>query len=47
MLIRKKMFYDDALKAFFTINKNSKKPRYQKNLTLGDEAPKVMWAPFV
>ena len=38
--------YNDAMKAFFTINKNSKNPRNPKNLTLGDEAPKVMWAPF-
>ena len=32
--------YNEALKAFFTINMNP------KNLTLGYEAPKVMWAPF-
>ena len=38
--------YHEALKEFFTINRNVTNPRHPKNLTLGDEAPKVMWAPF-
>jgi hypothetical protein len=25
---------------------NPQQPKYDKNLTLEDEAPKVMWAPF-
>ena len=37
--------YNEALQAFFTINRNSKTLDIQK-LTLGDEAPKVMWAPL-
>jgi hypothetical protein len=38
--------YNEDLKAFFTINQNVANPRHPKTLTLGDEAPKVMWAPF-
>jgi hypothetical protein len=38
--------YNEALKAFFTIKWNVTNPRHPKNLTLGDEVPKVMWAPF-
>ena len=32
--------YNEPLKAFF------QKPYTSKNLTLGDEVPKLMWAPF-
>ena len=38
--------YNEDLNAFFTINQNVTNPRHPKNLTLGDEAPKVMWASF-
>jgi hypothetical protein len=37
--------YNEDLKAFSTISMNSK-TLYIQNLTLGDEAPKVMWAPL-
>jgi hypothetical protein len=37
--------YNEALKAFYN-KKECKKPYTSKNLTLGDEAPKVMWALF-
>jgi hypothetical protein len=39
--------YNEALKAFVFYNKHEfQKPYTSKNLTLGDEAAKVMWALF-
>jgi hypothetical protein len=38
--------YNEALKEFLKINWNVTNPRHPKNLTLGDEAPKLMWALF-
>ena len=37
--------YNEAMKAFYN-QMECQKPYTSKNLTLGDEAPKVMWAPF-
>jgi hypothetical protein len=35
-----------GLEQIFALNRNVKNPLHPKNLTLGDESPKVMWASF-
>jgi hypothetical protein len=37
--------YNEVLKAFYN-KQECQKPYTSKNLTLGDEVPKVMWASF-